>query len=595
MRTLPRTGIRRSHLFFGFLTLLTMLLMGCGTSNGSANQLDASQVFTWPLIHVASYDKLTLDPANVTDLYSASVIDAIYSGLVTTDRNLNVIPDLASSWDVSPDGRTYTFHIRPNLHFSDGEPLTAQDFAYGIDRALSPKVCIPYFGDPCAPYAYPGYLGDINGAKARVGGTLSSLIGTGLFVPDAQTLVIKLDPNQPPIAYFLEALTYPTSYPVEKKLIDKYGTNVASHNDWTAHLDEGGDSGPFILKSHNTTEITLVPNPYWYGPKITLKEIIRPFVSDQTAAYAGYRQGKYDYSEVPSQEYQAARDQDDFHEVGLLQTAYIGINQASAPLNDLELRQALALAINKQLIADRVLNGSAYPTNHIVPQGMPGFFDGLTAPGIDSRTVTGDADTAQKLIKDFFNRNPQYDDKLTLTLTFQNDDTDVERVEQALKAMWEGVLSGVKITGDVKTSVTIKEDGMSFQDLVGAMLGPTVGNKPGALQMWMIGWIADYPDPQDWLSLQFSKSSALNASNYQDGNGFTAQTLMAQADKEQNAAKRMSLYNQAEQQLVNDVAWLPYSQPKGIWRIRTYIQGFNPSALGLLTDLDWANVEVLAH
>ncbi|HLW01094.1 MAG TPA: peptide ABC transporter substrate-binding protein [Ktedonobacterales bacterium] len=594
MRTFPRTGIRRSHLFFGFLALLAMLLMGCGTSNGSANQLDANQVFTWPLIHVASFDKLVLDPANVADIYSASVTDAIYSGLVTTDRNLNVIPDLASSWEVSPDGRTYTFHIRPNLHFSDGSPLTAQNFAYGIDRALSPSVCVPVYGAGCAPYAYPGYLGHIVGASARVSGTLPSLIGNGggLIVQDAQTLVIKLDK---PIAYFLEALTYPTSFPVEKALVDKYGNNYASHNDWTAHLDEGGDSGPFILKSHNTTEITLIPNPYWYGPKITLKEIVRPFVADQTTAYDGYRQGKYDYSEVPSQEYQAARDQDDFHEVGLLQTAYVGINQAATPLNNLELRQALALAVNKQLIADRVLNGSAYPTNHIVPQGMPGFYDGLTAPGIDSRTVTGDVDTAQKLIKDFFTRNPQYGGNLTISLAFANDDTDIVRVEQALKAMWETVLSGVTITGNVKSSVTIKEEGMSFQDLVGAVLGPTVGNKTGALQMWMIGWIADYPDPQDWLSLQFSKSSNNNASNYQDGAGFTAQALMSKADVEQDPAQRMSLYHEAEQQLINDVAWLPYSQPKGIWRIRTYIQGFNPSALGLLTDLDWANVEVLAH
>jgi peptide/nickel transport system substrate-binding protein/oligopeptide transport system substrate-binding protein len=586
MRTFPRTGIRRGHLFFGFLALLAMLLMGCGTSNGSANQLDANQVFTWPLIHVASFNKLVLDPANVADIYSASVTNAIYSGLVTTDHNLNVIPDLASSWEVSPDGRTYTFHIRPNLHFSDGTPLTAQDFAYGIDRALSPSVCLPVYGAGCSPYAYPGYLGHIVGASERVGGTLPSLIGTGLIVQDAQTLVIKLDK---PIAYFLEALTYPTSFPVEKKLIETYGTNYASHNDWTAHLDAGGDSGPFLLKSHTTTELTLVPNPYWYGAKVTLKEIVRPFVATQTDAYSGYQQGKYDYSEVPSQSYQEARDQDDFHEVGLLQTAYIGINQASAPMNNLELRQALALAINKQLIADRVLNGAAYPTNHIVPQGMPGFYNALTAPGIDSRTVTGDVTTAQKLIKDFFSHNPQYANTLTLTLTFQNDDTDVERVEQAIKAMWETVLSGTNF------SVHIKEQGMSFQDLVGSMLGPTVGNKPGALQMWMIGWIADYPDPQDWLSLQFSKTSSLNASNYEDGAGFTAQTLMNQADVEQDPAKRMSLYNQAEQQLVNDVAWLPYSQPKGIWRVRTYIQGFNPSALGLLTDLTWPSVQVLAH
>jgi peptide/nickel transport system substrate-binding protein/oligopeptide transport system substrate-binding protein len=577
-----RAGIHKSYLFFGFLALLAMLLMGCGPSSGSSSQLDANQVFIWPLIHVPSFNDLVLDPANVTDLYSSTVTNAIYGGLVTTDHNLNVVPNMAT-WDVSPDGRTYTFHLKPNLHFSDGTPLAAQDFAYSIDRALSPQVCVPFFGAGCTPYA-ANYLLKIKGAAARASGTLSTLIGTGLIVQDAQTLVIKLDPNQPPAAYFLEALTYPTSYPVESQLIKKYGSNFATHKDWTAHLDEGGDTGPFILKSHDDKQITLVPNPYWFGPKITLKEIDRPFVADPVDAYTAYRQGKYDYSEVPSQEYQAARDQADFHEVGLLTTLYVGMNQDFAPLNNLSLRQALALAINKQLIADRVLNGAAYPTNHIVPQGMPGFDDSLTAPGINSRTVTGDADTAKKFLTDFYTKNPQYGNKLSIQLTYTKNDTDTLRTAQALQAMWQ-TLPGVTIT----------LTGITFQDLITAVFANTVGNHPGALQMWMLGWIADYPDPQDWLSLQFAKNSPNNAANYRDGGGFTAQAYMSQADQEQNPAKRMSLYNKAEQQLVDDVAWLPYVQSKGIWRLKTYIQGFNPSALDMLSDLDWANVKVLAH
>jgi oligopeptide transport system substrate-binding protein len=580
MDTSLKAVTHRSHFFFGGLALLAMLLMGCGTSNGSTNQLDPNQVFTWPLIHVANFKALVLDPANVTDIYSASVTNAIYGGLVTTDHNLNVIPNMAT-WDVSPDGRTYTFHLKPNLHFSDGSPLTANDFAYSIDRALDPNVCAAYFPAPCAPYAYPGYLGHIAGAAERVSGTLPSLIGTtGLFVQDAQTLVIKLDK---PIAYFLEALTYPTSYPVEQSLIKKYG------NDWTSHLNEGGDSGPFMIKSYAADKLVLAPNPYWFGPKITLREIDRPYVADQVDAYNGYKTGKYDYSEVPTPEYQAARDQADFHEIGQLTTLYVGINQDSPPFNNLELRQAFALAVNKQLIADRVLNGAVYPTNHIVPEGMPGFYDALTAPGISSRTITGDVNTAQKLLQDFYAKNPQYGGNLTVTLTFENDNSDVIRTGQALQAMWKAVFP----------SVTVNTTEMSFQDLVTAILGKTVGNHTGALQMWLIGWIADYPDPQDWLSLQFAKDSGNNASNYQDGfqNGknFTAQALMAQADVEQDPAKRMTLYNEAEQQLVDDVAWIPYAQPKGIWRIKTYIQGFTPSALGLLTNLDWANVEVLAH
>ena len=587
MHILTRAGTQRSYIVVGFLSLLALLLTGCGTSTGSGNQLDANQVFTWPLIHVPNFNSLVLDPANVTDLYSASVTNSIYSGLVTTDQNLNVVPNMAT-WDISPDGRTYTFHLKPDLHFSDGSPLTAQDFAYSIDRALDPNVCVPISGPSCGPPASV-YLINIKGASDRLSGAISSLISTGstdspggLIVQDAQTLIIKLDQ---PVAYFLEALTYPTAFPVEQKLVEKYGNDYANHNDWTTHLDEGGETGPFIVKSHDDSKLIMVPNPYWFGAKITLKEIIRPFVANPTDAYTAYQQGKYDYSEVPSQEYQAARDQEDFHEVGLLQTAYIGINQESKPFDNLSLRQAFALALNKQLIADRVLNGAAYPTNHIVPQGMPGFSPGLTAPGIDSRTVTGDVTTAQKLLKTFFTDHPSYSNALSVDLYYASDDTDTLRTAQALQAMWQTILVGVQINLVPLT----------FHDLVTAVLGKTVGNQTGALQMWLLGWIADYPDPQDWLSLQFAKGSPYNASNYQDGNGFTAWKLMSQADVEQDPAKRMDLYSQAEQQLVNDVAWIPYTQPKGIWRTKTYIEGFNLSSLGLVAVQDWANVMVMAH
>ncbi len=588
MHTHSRSGAHGSQLFAGLLALLAFLLVGCGTGSNSGNQLDANQIFNWPLTHAASFNDLVLDPANVTDLYSTSVINTIDAGLVTTDQNLNVISDMATNWDVSPDGRSYTFHLRSNLRFSDGTPITAQDFAYSIDRALDPNVCVPISGPTCSgqPPAST-YLIDIKGAADRLSGKIPSLINTGLFVPDAQTLMIKLDK---PVAYFLEALTYPTSFPVEQKLIAKYGTDYTDHTDWTRHLDEGGDSGPFMIKSYGDGKtLTLVPNPYWYGPKVTLKEIVRQFVADPVNAYNGYRQGQYDYSDVPSQEYQAARDQADFHEIGLLRTNYVGINQGAKPFDNLAVRQAFALALNKQLIVDRVLNGSAFPTNHIVPEGMPGFYDGLTAPGIDSRTVTGDIDTAQKLIKGYFSSCTTCNGMLKVSLTYPNSDTDRLHTAQAMINMWDTVLSGPWGT------VNVEPDPENFIDMVTTKFAETVHNSPGAMQMWLLGWSADYPDPQDWLSLQFAQGSPNNAPNYHDGNGFTAWQLMAQADVEQNPGMRMGLYNQAEQQLVNDVAWLPYMQPKGIWRIKPYIQGYNPTSLGLISDLDWANVSVLAH
>src|SRR5262249_37444233 len=155
--------------------------------------------FIWPVIGAASFNDLVLDPANVGDFYSATVTNAVFSGLVTVDHDLNVIPDSAT-WEVTPDGRQYTFHLKQDLHFSDGTPLSSQDFAYSIDRALDPNVCVPVNGPDCAGFPLAStYLGDIKGAADRAAGSISSILSTGLFTPDAQTLIIKLDK---PAAYF---------------------------------------------------------------------------------------------------------------------------------------------------------------------------------------------------------------------------------------------------------------------------------------------------------------------------------------------------------------------------------------------------------
>ncbi len=575
------TRTRASQLLFCSLALMTLLLAGCAPAGNTAPQLAANQTFIFPLTHAASFNDLILDPANTPDIYSASVVGMIYGHLVTTDYNLNVIPDMASGWDISPDGKQYTFHLLPNLHFSDGTALTAKDFAYSIDRALDPATCVPVFGAGCKPRTTS--LVDIVGYADRVAGRIPSDIGVGLFAPDAQTLIIKLDR---PVAYFLEAMTTSVAIPVEKTFIEQYGVDYKDHTDWTAHLDKGGCSGPFIIQSYGDGKtLTFAPNPFWYGRKLTLSRVIRPIVPDLTNEYTGYQQGDYDYSDVPPQEYQGARDQADFHEIGLLSEQFLGLNELSPPFDDLNVRLAFALALNKQLIADHVLNGTSLPTNHIVPQGQPGFNPNLTAPGGDTRAVTGDLNKAQSLIKGYF---AQCGCKtLQVTLTYPNDAKRTS-VALAMQSIWQTVLSG-----DWGT-VTVTPVGVSFATLVNADFTQSLGHS-GPLQMWLIGLQTTYPDPHNWLNGVFSPTSPLNVFNYRDNGQFQAWSLMQQADVEQNPDMRLSLYNRAEQQLVDAALEIPYAQDKGIWRLKPYIQGYNPTALQMISDQDWANVMVLAH
>jgi oligopeptide transport system substrate-binding protein len=580
-----RTALTRAWpVWFSLLVLMPLLLTGCGGGNTSGPHLAANQTFIWPLTHASSFNDLIIDPPNTPDVYSAGVIDLIFGHLVTTDYDLNVVPDMATAWEISPDGIQYTFHLRANLHFSDGASLTAQDFAYSIDRALDPEVCVPIAGPGCRPRGTN--LLDIVGASNRVAGRISSVIGVGIFVPDALTLLIKLTH---PALHFLEAMTTNGVAPVERTFLQKYGLNHQQHNDWTYHLNQGGCSGPFVIQSYGDGKtLTFTPNPYWHGPKLTLQKVIRPLVLDVTDAYTGYQQGKYDYTEVPAQEYLAARDQGDFHEIGQLADQFLGLNELSPPFNDLRVRQAFALALNKQLIVDRVLNGSLIPTNHIVPQGQPGFYADLTAPGSPTRTVTGDVGKAQALIKQYFAHCGC--SSLRVTLSYPND---VKRTPVALTMiqMWQTVLSGTW------GKVTVIPDAESFQTLVVNEFNATLGHS-GPLQMWLVGLSAQFPDPFNWLNNVFSPIAPLNVFNYRDVPGqFTAWALMLQADAELDIGKRLSLYNQAEQQMVNAALEIPYAQEKGLWRLKPYIQGFHPTALLSIPilELDWANVSVLAH
>src|SRR5437667_3337797 len=222
------------------LVLMAMLLVACGggsnnTTTTAPQKAPASQqIFHWAF---RLPDINSFDPGIAPDQTSIDAINMVFTGMVQLDDNLQVKPQMAQSWDKSADGLTYTFHLRPGLKFSDGTKLDANDVAYTIDRSLSPAI------NNQSGVALT-YLGLIQGAPDRTTGKNKSIIGTGVIVQDPNTLVIKLTK---PAGYFLQALTYPTSYVVEKSVADKWG------NAWTDHLSDNGGKGgegPRIVNSY---------------------------------------------------------------------------------------------------------------------------------------------------------------------------------------------------------------------------------------------------------------------------------------------------------------------------------------------------------
>lgn len=574
---------------FSLFALLAMIVAACGqggnnaSSPSNAKPAPAAQQIYRSSLPVS--DIATFDPAEATDLYSGRSVDAVFTGLVELDDKLQVKPQLAASLPVvSSDGLSYTFTLKPNLKFSDGTPLTSQDVAYSIDRALSPAIAN-------VAGVTLTYLGLIKDAPQRVSGKVPTLIGDSLIVVDPNTIKILVSKST---AYFLQALTYPTSYVVEKKVFDQWGTK------WTDHLNDNGGqggAGPFVVQSYShTTGITLVPNPNWYGQQTKLQKVEFLFYQTAATAYAAYQANQLDSAGVPAANIpQAKTKKQEFRSAPNLNISYLGINYLYKPFDNVKIRQALSLAINRDVIAKSIYKDTVTPSCHIVPEGQPGYNPDLKCPG--GAPTKGDPQMAQQL----FAQGLQ-EEGLTkatfpsITLTYYSGSQSAADMITTILSTWSSVL-GVTIQGHAEDFNQEVTDAIATLCKTPTDLAKCQ-NK--GLAMWLIAWGADYPDPQDWTTLQFDNGSTNNYFNY-------GQNLSANAAAQQQVQKtleqadanlgsdRIAQYNQAEQSLVNDVAWLPLFQSAAVYVLKPYVQGVVDNAQSLTPPDDWANIFISAH
>lgn len=561
-----------------FCLVATLLLTGCSLFGGNTPQKVGKapanqQVYTSPLILLnGSTDLTTLDPALAYDQNSLSVISMIYTGLVSLDDHMQPQPQLASSWDQSSDGLTWTFHLRSNLEFSDGTPLTASDVAYSINRAL-----LPATKSTIAPI----YLEDIQDADKLLAGSITTLIGDSLQVVDQHTLKIT---TQKPAPYFLDMLAKGCSYVVEQKLITQYGSS------FTDYLSQGGGAGPFVIKQYiHGQKITFVPNPHYYGPKPQLRSVVFPFYTQQAAAYNDYAAGKVDTAGVPLAALPNIAKRPDYHQIPQLWINYYTMNYEVPPFDNINIRQAFALAIDKTAIAKNVWKDTVIPTNHIIPQGMPGYNQNLTGPD-GTTSLTGNAKEARALLQEGMQAEhwTSVSQIPSIKLTYATGVSGFDQEVQSMISMWQKVL-GVTVTADPVDSNTLLDE-----------VSAATGNSQG-LQMWGLSWVGEYPDPQDWLSRQFASGSVFNNMNYGENASSDAarqqltQSQLSKADTNFQTSVRLQSYQQAEQQLVNDVAWLPIEQETSIFLRKSYVVGIVDNGMSIIPPNDWAGIYILQH
>jgi oligopeptide transport system substrate-binding protein len=448
-----------------------------------------------------------------------------YSGLVSLDPNMRLTPEIAESWDVSNGGTVYTFHLRDNARFHDGRSVTAQDFIYSWERAAAPAT---------GSDTVMTYLGDIVGVKEMHAGTADHI--SGLQALDDHTLQVTIDAPKP---YFLFKLTYPTAFVVDK-------ANVESGQDWYRHPN---GTGPYKLVRWDPFKaIVYGRNPDFYlGPPSI------PYVVFELYTGTGmqlYETGDVDVTGVPSFDVARVTDPTDPLNADLVQgvdmcTNYTVFDTSQAPFDDPKVRQAFTMAFDRQKYIDVAYSGSALPATGLYPPALPGY-------SADLEPIPYSPEGARQLLAESKYGGPQGLPPIVYTSAGYGSYAGPDVSAQV--EMWQKNL-GVDVT------VQNLEPDHYFDDLHAGKHG----------QLFSGGWCADYPDPENFADVLFHTGSGQNLGNYSNPQ---LDALLDQARVEQDVNKRIMMYQQAEQMIVDDAPVLFTTHGLSYVLVKPYVKGY---------------------
>jgi oligopeptide transport system substrate-binding protein len=429
----------------------------------------------------------------------------VFSGLFSLDPQLQLRPELAESWEVSADGTVYTFYIRFDATFHSGRAITAHDIAYSWERAAAPET-----GSETVLTA----LGDIVGATERRAGEAERI--SGLEVLDDHTLQVTLVGPRP---YFLLKLTSSPTLVVDRGNVEQ-GTN------W--YYRPNG-SGPYRLMRWDVGRVKVYErNEAFYGEKPAVRYLIAR-LADESGVYQ-YMLDELDQVVVPWWSLEYVRDSEngisgDLQQVPRMCTTFVSFDTSKPPFDDPKVRQAFALAVDRQRYQERTRDTGSIPARGLYPPGLPGYNGSL--PGVSHNPEAA----RQRLAESSYGGAEQLP---PITLTSSGYGFWVEPGVGVLVQMWQQTLGA-----------TIKIEQLDPEYFTDSVQNREQGN----LFFWE--WCADYPDPENFADALFHSAAQQNIGGYRNGD---LDGLLMQARSEADVAKRMALYQQAEALLVDDAA-----------------------------------------
>lgn len=478
----------------------------------------------------------TLDPAHTSINVEEFILKDLFEGLTIYDAGGKIIPGAAESWTVSPDGTVYTFKIRAGAAWSNGDPVTADDFVYSFRRVEDPKEAAGY-----ANILFPIKNAEaINGGKAPVD-TL------GAKAVDAKTLELTLERPTP---YLIQLLAHQTALPVNKASIDKFKADFIKPGNMVSN-------GAYMLAENVANDhITMVKNPHhWDAANVKIDRIVSYPTEDQAATQRRFLASELDLAynfQADQTAFLKEKLGDQVHITPATATYYYVFDGRKPPFDDVRVRQAFSMAIDRDFLADKIYAGAQLPTYSFVPDGIAGY----TPAKLDFADMSqlDREDKAKALLKEA--GYGEGGKPLKVEIRY-NTNENHKKVATAVADMWKGLGADVTIlNADVKTHYAYLQEGGSF-DVARA------------------GWVADYADPENFLTLAISSNKTFNYGHYSNPD---YDALVAKSYLERDPAARMKILHDAEVMLLRDQSLTPMMNNADLWLVSSKVKGWQDNA-----------------
>ena len=520
----------------------TLLLSACGSTatpeavapTGASGSSDAEKVLNVE----RGPSPETIDPALNSASDGSNMIIHAFEGLLKFDKNNDIVGGLAESWEHSEDGLTWTFHLRPDLKWSDGTALTANDFVYSWKRVADPNTA--------APYGYD-LLNIVAGYEEASQGDLDKL---QVEAPDDNTFVVHLSS---PCVYFDKIAAFAVMVPVQQATIEAAGDSWAT--DPATYITDG----PYYMTEFTDgSQIVFEKNPYyWDAENITFDKIVWHLIEDANTSYTAYNQGELDFiRHVPTEEIPTLQGNEEFHVEPLMGTYYVTFNTQKAPFDDAKVREALSLAIDRKYVAETIMQGTYSPATNFVGSGVSDAAESSSYEEVtkekygnhfDVDNYDANLEKAKALLAEAGYPNgegfPAFD--------YLTNDADYHKaVAEYLQSAWAEL--GLTMNVNIQEWKTVTAD-----------------RRSGNFDVARNGWVYDWDDPSNMINLL----ETTNGNN--DGKYSSAEfdKLIDDARNTTDINEHYDLLHQAEQVLLKDAAMAPIAYYNEFWLQKPNLKG----------------------